>query len=328
MILEKNIIAHIRDNCIHCRRCTKSCAFLEKYQLDLDAFTRREDLRRSCFMCDRCKEVCPKDLSGRELALYFRKKHPKDAEGAIRAKKKDPFRNRPRKTNGDMLFLGCNYPAVYPKTCDRLIRLAAAHGVGYAVDCCRKPILDAGGDPEERSLETEYRHLGVRRVICACPNCFRTLRYFFKEIEVITVYHFLQEIGWDASVGEGIAVYIPCADRGNMAMFETLSAFVDNPRFPFRKVNCCGLGGGARKEEPEAAEAFRETLRSLVKGPFYTYCASCASVFRRIPGLEVRNMLSEILDVHEAPAARYLWHRLRYALHHHPSIETVDRMEK
>ena len=56
-------------DCIKCNLCKKHCEFLNKYDMDLDVFSKREDLAYNCFLCGRCKEVCPKDIDGKTIAL-------------------------------------------------------------------------------------------------------------------------------------------------------------------------------------------------------------------------------------------------------------------
>lgn len=59
-------------DCIKCNLCKKHCEFLNKYDMDLDVFSKREDLAYNCFLCGRCKEVCPKDIDGKTIALDMR----------------------------------------------------------------------------------------------------------------------------------------------------------------------------------------------------------------------------------------------------------------
>ena len=69
--------------CIHCKLCTKNCEFLEKYNMDLEDFSLREDLSYNCFLCGRCKSVCPKDIDGKEIALDMRRKIVKENKNTI-----------------------------------------------------------------------------------------------------------------------------------------------------------------------------------------------------------------------------------------------------
>ena len=39
------------EKCINCKLCTKNCDFLEKYNMDLSDFSKKEDLAYNCFLC-------------------------------------------------------------------------------------------------------------------------------------------------------------------------------------------------------------------------------------------------------------------------------------
>ena len=108
-------IKRTRQDCIKCGACTKSCKFLEKYSMNLLDFCDREDLRYSCFMCDRCKEVCPKDLSGRQIALEHRQKDPKGLDSVEFMKNKYKLRNNSKKIR--KLF--CFWAATIQDFCPR-----------------------------------------------------------------------------------------------------------------------------------------------------------------------------------------------------------------
>ena len=62
------------EKCINCKLCTKNCDFLEKYNMDLSDFSKKEDLAYNCFLCGKCREVCPKDIDGKAIAIDMRQK--------------------------------------------------------------------------------------------------------------------------------------------------------------------------------------------------------------------------------------------------------------
>ena len=59
------------EKCINCKLCTKNCDFLEKYKMDLSDFSKKEDLAYNCFLCGKCREVCPKDIDGKAIAIRY-----------------------------------------------------------------------------------------------------------------------------------------------------------------------------------------------------------------------------------------------------------------
>ncbi|WP_240516554.1 4Fe-4S dicluster domain-containing protein [Brachyspira sp. G79] len=62
---------NVKD-CIHCNKCVKKCSFLTKYNIDLEAFSKREDLAYHCFLCNDCNIVCPKDIDGNKISMCMR----------------------------------------------------------------------------------------------------------------------------------------------------------------------------------------------------------------------------------------------------------------
>ena len=78
----KNMILDA-SKCIHCGKCTKSCIFLRKYDIDIGNTGRLEELAYHCFLCGKCSRVCPIKIDGREIILDIRKKRVKKNRGKI-----------------------------------------------------------------------------------------------------------------------------------------------------------------------------------------------------------------------------------------------------
>lgn len=299
-------IQRTQEECIRCNRCRKHCDFLAKYQINLLDFTKKPELAQSCFLCGGCEAVCPRDLSGARIALELRQQHsPRDWKVDF-LKRRYRFRNVPKRPTETLLFLGCNYPGVYPKTCARLIELCAERGIDYSIDCCKKPIVESGGTYPFRTWEQELLAQGVRRLICTCPNCYRLLRTEWETIEVISVYAFLREAGLAQPIQERAHVFFPCSDRYQREIFAEIEPFLQGGyEDSFQDVPCCGLGGNARKYEGGLVEQMSERLRAKQTSNVYTYCASCSKAFEQyaLPG--VYNLLSEMLGVREAVSGKY-----------------------
>lgn len=109
-----NILDYSLEKCIDCKKCKDQCVFLSKYNLDLAGFAKREDLRYSCFLCGKCKQVCPVNLDGKEISLYMRKNNPKGSFKVKFMKENYKFKNTSSKKAKDLIFLGCNYPGFFP----------------------------------------------------------------------------------------------------------------------------------------------------------------------------------------------------------------------
>ena len=305
------MIKKTRRECIDCGICTKNCLFLEKYNINLREFTYREDLPYHCFMCGKCHHVCPKDLSGTKIALEMRQ----NAKEGIAFTKwmKDPYklRNLPKKSTKDLLYLGCNYPGNYPETCDRLIDICKDYGVDFSVDCCKKPVFQSGEETNQSDLEKLILNKGIERIITTCPNCYHLLKGKISA-EVISIYQFLAEKEIGEKIQGEISIFFPCSDRYNREIFQWIQTFIEDYKEDYYEVNCCGLGGGASHKEEGIVQETMDRIRTLQKGDLYTYCASCSGIFHKNSIQNVRNILSEIIGVHEKPSDYYGKNVIRY----------------
>lgn len=314
------------EACVHCGLCTKTCTFLQKYELDLALFARHPELAYHCFLCGDCSRVCPKGIDGRALSLAMRReriganggKLPESGYGALTAEKKNYlFRNYRRAMSDTALFPGCNFPSFFPKTTDALVRLLGDAGIGTVYDCCGKPMGDLGLEAEESRIGDGLRRrlsgAGIRRLVVLCPNCYYYLRSRL-DIGIISIYELLEEMGVGHVIaGTSAPLFLPCPDRDTGDLLRQLRYFLPDAA-PIEGVQCCGLGGCASGKEPEIAASFAQTVGSQHRSTVYTYCASCAGQLRR-GGVEgATHVLTEILATHEKPVlsgAQSLWNRAR-----------------
>lgn len=304
-------IAADADDCIHCGRCTKNCVFLEKYGLDLVGLESRPDLAYSCFLCGRCKEVCPKDIDGAAIALNMRAKQvelekmkpDKEYGGIILEKSPYKFAGYKKGRGETIIFPGCNFPAFFPKTMDKIEEIASEHGFSLVYDCCQKPIRELGmldeADNNLRRLREYISSNNVKEIVTMCPNCYHTLKDFV-DISVRSIYSKLIEIGEGQRVTcDNMPVYLPCPERFEKAFMEDIEYFVDGHiDLAYKDVECCGLGGCAGIRESEIAEKMVGKAVSKEQ-PLYTYCASCISNFRRNGKEDSFHLLPLILGVDE-----------------------------
>ena len=293
------------DRCIHCGACTDSCRFLEKYKIDLAGLSERPGLAYSCFLCGRCKEVCPKDIDGARIALLERRMQADKSSYRGLLWEKNPYRfaNYRRGRRKSVLFPGCNFTAFYPKTTKYLEQLMKGHGIGTIYDCCAKPVYELGFTQDaEDNLERLISRLkagGAEELIVLCPNCFHFLKNRL-DMKIVTVYQKLKELGeGNALKKDRIPVYYPCPDRKEKEMFRELHVYLEGEiTEPFKTVQCCGLGGCAGVKEPRLSGDMAEAVKDL-SGELYTYCASCISSFRRKGMNEAYHILPLILGIDE-----------------------------
>lgn len=311
----KEYLNKVADECIHCSACTKKCSFLTKYEIDLGEFAKNPSLAKSCFMCDSCLRACPLDLDGAEVAIAHRE--DLGGYGAVKFMKSPyKFRNNSKIKSKDVLMFGCAFPGHYPETTKYLIDLFEGK-MDFSIDCCGKPLEDSGliSDFEKNleRLKKIYKEKGVQRIVTMCPNCF----YFFKghmdklNIEVISIYQKLQEENLLNVIDDEAEIFMPCPDKRTNELLKQIKPFVPNGKVKFRKVMCCGMGGGAKAKEKDLANEMMNKVKSEVKDNIYTYCASCSASFGKSNVKNVKHILSEILGVKEKVDLNYFKNALK-----------------
>ena len=299
--------------CVHCHKCRDNCAFLDKYNIDIGDAGKLRELAYHCFLCGTCTEVCPAGIDGREVIMGFRRDLVTSGEAdlgkrpyrmTLWEKRKYRFRNYRHAEGCSVLFPGCNFPSMYPRTMkvlEDLLRREA--GIGTVYDCCGKPVAELGlREDEDRIIDGINRRLaelGITEVIMVCPNCFSFLSGRL-DAKVVTVYEKLHELGLGSRISGGSEVFLPCPDRAAGEMLGQIeSFFAAEPYERIRGVQCCGLGGSAGVCEPELAEGMTYGLPG--RDGLHVYCASCAGRFARSGVKGVTHILTEILGTDEKP---------------------------
>lgn len=301
------------EKCIHCKLCTKNCDFLEKYNMDLSDFSKREELAYNCFLCGKCKEVCPKDIDGKAIAIDMRQKKVAESNQKIRdknynmlLKEKNPYKfaNYKNSNKKSVLFPGCNFISFYPKTSKVLIDSLSKYDIGVIFDCCQKPIYELGlkedANKNFQKLIDTIKRENIEEIIVVCPNCY----YFLREklgVNIITIYEKLIELNMGGKIKDNyLPLYYPCPDRKEKLFFNTTTPFIEGEiKDSFKKTQCCGLGGCAGVKEKEIAENMAKSISLANEDKLFTYCASCVGNFRRKGFKNSYHLLSLILNIDE-----------------------------
>lgn len=301
--------------CIHCGACTRHCAFLDKYQMDIGDETQVEELAYHCFLCGKCESVCPVGINGKERFLEKRREKTRNNNGKItedgyemliKEKQNYLFRNYRNVTSGRVLFPGCNFPSFYPQTTKKLAALLKKEaGIGTVYDCCGKPIAELGLEDQEKKIiqriNQGFRDAGVTEVIMICPNCY----YFLKDkidIKVTGIYELLGELGIGKKIKtKEIHLFTPCPDKEIRLWQKHMKPYLPEKVHVIMDIQCCGLGGCARAKEPEISRGFTDSLKQAGYDSIYTYCGSCAGKFVRDQMKGVHHILADILETGEEP---------------------------
>lgn len=301
------------SNCVHCHICQKNCVFLDKYGIDIGDTNRLNELAYHCFLCGRCSEVCPVGIDGQQVVADMRRNQVKKDAGVfvnkkykrmISEKKDYLYRNYRHITANSVLFPGCNFPSVYPKTMKKLADLLwETAGIGTVYECCGKPIADIGMEEEERKIVRgiEERLLAedVTEIVTLCPNCYEYLKKNIS-IKIVNIYEKLRDLKLGEKISGGGFLFRPCPDREKGEWLPDIECFMKSSCEFVEDIQCCGLGGNGGVLEPELAKGFALKIKDMPES-IYTYCGSCAGNLTRNGCKKVRHVLPEILGVHEKP---------------------------
>ena len=221
-----------------------------------------------------------------------------------------PFKRYPKKRCETVFFPGCALPSQFPKTMDRIAEACQEKGVGVAYDCCGMPLFEYGMFVRAvkiiNGIKRRLGKCGCKRVAFACPNCM----YYLKDkldCEVVTLYQLLDELeaGREAVFEPGM-LYVPCPDRKERIIEESLRESYDLSRLETCTRGCCGLRPDiALKGSEVSAKCGKSVLKAAGGRRVFTYCASCAGQFKRLGQEGVRHVASVIVGVDEEPDAAH-----------------------
>lgn len=313
------------NECVNCGICKANCSFLTKYDIDFSDVEKMKDLAYHCFLCGKCTEVCPIGIDGRQIILDYRREKVAENKGRVPnnnykplifEKKEYKFKNYKSKKSKTVLFPGCNFPSIYPKTTKYLAELLDEYcGATIAFDCCGKPISELGLIDDEKkitqSINDNLKAMGAEEVVMLCPNCYDFLgRGKRLDIEVISVYDKLRELGLGNKIKGKSKIFPPCPDREPGELLSQIIPFFEEEPEVITSSQCCGLGGCAGAKEPDLAN----NMLNIPKDEhFYTYCGSCSGNFIRKGYHEAEHVLLKILGSDEgADVKKSLLNRMMF----------------
>jgi len=319
----------VAEGCIHCGRCERECAFLQRYG-DPGAIAGRyhpddatqDEVPFSCSLCGLCTAVCPRELPMSPMFLAMRR--------AVVARGRGTFPGHRSLLNYERLgqsrwlssrlvppgcdtvyFPGCALPGGRPQiTLDLITHLQTLEPkLGVVLDCCGKPSHDLGRQADfERHFDrlvTTLRQQGVRRVLVNCPNCHAVFRRYGTGLETETVYERLVTAPLPPSARRSRAVLVhdPCVMRDQQrpqqavrTLLNRLGEWVDPVKHSGRLTRCCGEGGAVHGVNPRLASTWAQRHAKEAHGEhLVTYCAGCARYLGR------HTPTSHILDLIFAP---------------------------
>ena len=309
------LLAEVSANCTNCGLCSEECGFLRLHgspgeiALAYDpSQAGKAALSYQCSLCSLCNAVCPSGVEPESLFREMRREAVDRGQAPMRAHRgllgyertgsSRLFRHYSLPAGCDTVFFpGCALPGTRPETTLRLYRRLreTTPTLGIVLDCCLKPSSDLG---REQYFTARFGRLksflldrGVRRMLVACPNCWRVFTEHVPEVLTETVYEALaaasppgQEATPPGNPGVGVTVHDPCvlrfARRPQDAVRRLLeSRGVECQEMPHHRERtlCCGEGGNVCALAPDLGDAWGDRRAAEARGrTVVTYCAGCA----------------------------------------------------
>ncbi len=304
----------IVSKCVSCGLCRKECRYLQSNGLPIeqgqDALDGRLDFRQlfSCSLCGLCTAVCPVDIdpaamfaSLRRQAVFKNAGTFKEHNPLISYEKWGGSRAFSRyalpKGCDTIFFPGCALPGTRPKRVLQVVEVLrqSIPALGVVLDCCTKPSHDLGRiDYFTRSFDKLRARLlqsGVRKVLVACPNCFRMFDQYGDGLQVQTIYEVLT--GHDFGAGdlyEEVTVHDPCGVRDQPRVHAAVRELLSSTGLSIIEMKhqgattvCCGEGGAVAYLKPEFADTWTNIRAEEAAGKrIITYCAGCTHFLDRL----------------------------------------------
>lgn len=312
----------LATDCVHCKHCVKECAFLQKH--GTPGHIARQVIDRGlqgapvfqCSLCGMCSAVCPHSLNPADMFLEMRRATDRRGRvGDVSSCMYLGFEKRgisPHLTYyalpkecGTVLFPGCALSAARPETVLDLFTVLRSKepSLGLVLDCCTKPSHDLGRSEFFQSAFGEMRRYllsnGVRRVLTACPSCYKVFEAHGGDLSVETVYEVLaaERKELRAGMGQTVTIHDPCPLRFNDPVQSAVRKLVSGQGFHIEEMPhhgattfCCGEGASVSCFAPELAETWGRRRAEEARGrQMITYCAGCDATLGKIA--ETRHVL-------------------------------------
>lgn len=312
--------------CTGCGACKTQCAFLQEYGTPKEIiaahdFTRSDHraMAFECSLCNLCSNVCPETLDPGRLFHIIRQEAVKTRDVGLSChntilgyeqRGSSPLFSYYALPSGcdTVLFPGCTLPGTRPGTTWELFRhlQTTIPELGIVLDCCTKPSHDLGRQAHFEYMFNEMRRYlidnGVRNVLAACPNCYRTFRQYGRGLEVKTIYEILDtcDLPSTASASSGVVVHDPCPLRDETRIQDSVRSLltrmgmdIEEMKHRRQRTLCCGEGGSAGFVRPDLASRWGRMRRDEADGRrIVTYCAGCAGFLaRQTPTVHIADLL-------------------------------------
>jgi uncharacterized membrane protein YdjX (TVP38/TMEM64 family)/Fe-S oxidoreductase len=328
-LLPETVLNQLRDienRCTECGACVRNCAFLSHYGTP-KAIAANQDFTQAvaqsmayeCSLCGLCTAVCPEKLDPGKLFLDLRRTFVTNGQFNESTYKtilryENLGRSKLFSWQGipdgcdTIFFPGCNLPGSRMATTVQLFESLrrTIPKLGMVLNCCNKPSHDLGRQEHFEAafgaLRQSLQNQGVRRVLVACPNCYKIFQQYGKGLAVQTVYEVIKaEVTIPlAKIWKTVCVHDPCAMRDADNVQQSVRRLVADlgleqveMKHRGHRTLCCGEGGTVNAVRPSFAKGWAN-MRAKESGGriLVTYCAGCCSFLERVvPTVHITDLL-------------------------------------
>ena len=307
----KEQILIMSEKCIKCKLCQKECAFLRKYGKPkeiADSYDPTDKLYQSmpfeCSLCQLCAAVCPVKINPALMFLDMRRETVNSGKGDYPEhskilgyekrgiSKKYSFYSLPHECD-TIFFPGCALSGTRSHRVIEVYRHLSKNipNLGIVLDCCTLPSHDLGRSDHFHLMFDEMKEFllrnGIRRIIVACPSCYKVFKNYGDALIVKTVYELITETSLPASakVKGIVTIHDPCASRFEKPVHDAIRDLVSAKGLTIAEMPhhgnrtfCCGEGGSVGLISPDLAKNWGQLRKTEADGKrIMTYCAGCAN---------------------------------------------------
>lgn len=320
-ISEKTMkILEREQKCTGCKACMKGCPMLHEFCKSPDSLLRellekREydyNLTYSCMLCGYCTKVCQFGVDLKALFLELRRDAVNETKGRLPRKLKTNTVDFHQKfsfsnifttdiqgpSSNVIFFPGCSLIAYSPEMVYAIYKYLNERlkGIGYYNKCCGKPTVFMGKEDKFKEyyslLEKEFNSRGVKKIITACQNCYMTLGENSPDIEVVSLWEVLAEIGVPrANIDCDISftIHDPCPTRNVDSIHASVREIMEELGLRYNEMRlnrgetlCCGSGGMVSTTQNHISRKHMERRANESSGEYIiTYCQECVESMRR-----------------------------------------------
>ncbi len=273
-----------------------------------------------CNLCRLCTALCPKGLDPAVMFLEMRREAIRLGHGLHR-KHRGILGYERRGTSqryswyglpegcDTIFFPGCTFTGTLAFY-DYLKRHIPSAGI--VLDCCTKPSHDLGRQDYFETMFGEMKSFllenGIRRVVAACPNCYKVFRQYAAEMSVVTAYEIMAADSLPSRTGidTPLTIHDPCVlrfeDSVHLAVRQLMAKQglkVEEMEHYGKKTLCCGEGGSACCVVPEFSGHWGDLRKREAGGHrVLAYCAGCANRLRSM--VPVSHLMDLIFEPEKA----------------------------